>query len=217
MVLSYPFIGEVSRKNFRKKTSAYLRLLTWNVVQTDGALVVRIGRTTLTLTPFYLFLLLTEWDLSIEYYLPEFSLQGKVVLDVGAGCGETDDSSYFNHGASKVICVECDKEALAHLRKNSARNNWNVEILDHSFELGDINREYDFMKVDCEGGEVALLGSEHDLGPCVIEVHSAELCDVFMSKFKLVELVRLFETIRVLGTARISINDSSSRDRKEKR
>ena len=199
IVLSYPFLGEVSWKNFTEKTSAYLRLLTWNVAQTGDGFVVRIGNTTLTLPRNYMYLTLMEWDVWRKHYLPEFSLQGKVVLDVGAGCGETA-YFYLKHGASKVICVECNEEALAYLRKNSSRNNWNIEIVDHPFELSDINREHDFMKVDCEGGEVVLLSSEQDLGPCVIEVHSAEIRENFMSKFKLVELLRIYETIWILGT-----------------
>ena len=199
IVLSYPCVGEVNWKNFSKKTSAYLRLLTWNVAQTDRAFVVRTGHTTLTLSRDCLFLILTQWDLWSKYYLPEFSLQGKVVLDVGAGCGETA-YFYFKHGASKVMCVECNEEALAYLKKNSARNNWNTEILDHPFELSDINREYDFMKVDCEGSEAAILSSERDLRPCVIEVHSAEIREKFMSKFKLVELLRPPEHNWILST-----------------
>ena len=202
IVLSYPCVGEVSWKNFSEKTSAYLRLLTWTVAQTDGAFVVRTGHTRLALSRDYLFMMLTEWGLWRRYYLPKFSLQGKVVLDVGAGCGETA-YFYFKHGASKVICVESNEEALANLRRNCSRNNWNVEILDHPFELGDINREYDFMKVDCEGGEVVLLSSERDLRQCVIEVHSADLRQKFMSKFKLQELFRLSENTWILGTASV--------------
>lgn len=202
IVLSYPCIGEVGWKNFSEKTSAYLRLLTWHVAQTDGAFVVHTGKTILTLSAPYLFLMLTQWGLWTKYYLPEFSLQGKVVLDVGAGCGETA-YFYFRHGASKVICVECKEEALALIRKNSVRNNWNIEIVDHPFELDDMNREYDFMKVDCEGGEVVLLSSKHNLAPCVIEVHSAELRDAFISKFKLVELLRPPRDNWILGTASV--------------
>src|SRR5207245_11276968 len=57
---------------------------------------------------------LVEWH---KWYLPQKSIEGKTVLDVGAGCGETA-FFYLKHGAQHVICVEPAGEALQMVMKN---------------------------------------------------------------------------------------------------
>lgn len=71
----------------------------------------------------------TKWK---KWYLPpdhRKGIKGQVVLDVGAGCGET---AYFflKNGASKVISIEPDKKAFEILSENSRVNGWNVESLE---------------------------------------------------------------------------------------
>src|SRR5713101_958067 len=53
-------------------------------------------------------------------YLP-VSVEGKIVLDVGAGCGETS-AFYIAHGARKVIAIEPDKRAYSLLLRNIKAN-----------------------------------------------------------------------------------------------
>ena len=79
-------------------------------------------------------------------YLPV----GDTVLDVGAGCGETA-LLYLNHGAKKVICIECDPEALKHLRKNFSSDD-RVLI---------VNVRIDSIKIDIEGSEDGLVIETH--------------------------------------------------------
>lgn len=44
-----------------------------------------------------------------------------IVLDVGAGCGETAQF-FLNHGAQRVIAIEADPEAFACLYRNAERH-----------------------------------------------------------------------------------------------
>jgi 2-polyprenyl-3-methyl-5-hydroxy-6-metoxy-1,4-benzoquinol methylase len=75
-----------------------------------------------------------EWKVWEKYYIPHFSLQGKTILDVGAGCGETA-LLFFLHGAYKVIAVEPNVKAVECLKENMERNDWNVEIVAEPFSL----------------------------------------------------------------------------------
>jgi len=50
-------------------------------------------------------------------YLPRHSIEGKVVLDVGAGCGETA-ALFLAAGARSVVCVEPNREAFFLLLEN---------------------------------------------------------------------------------------------------
>jgi 2-polyprenyl-3-methyl-5-hydroxy-6-metoxy-1,4-benzoquinol methylase len=63
-----------------------------------------------------------EWDIWEKYYIPPFSLKGKTVLDVGAGCGETV-FLFFLHGAKKVIAIEPNVKAVKYLKENAKKNN----------------------------------------------------------------------------------------------
>ena len=92
---------------------------------------------------------LSMWHL---YYLPNKSLVGKTVLDLGAGCGETAHF-YLNHGASRVICVEPDKKLLERLRRNFGDDPRVVivpEFVDH-------------IKMDIEGAEEGMIFEAHFL------------------------------------------------------
>jgi SAM-dependent methyltransferase len=126
------------------------------------------------------FIVIDEWKTWEKYYLPPFTLYGKTVLDVGAGCGETA-FFYILYGAEKVIAIEPDEKALKCLKENVKKNNWNVEIIPEPFKAEHLNLPHDFMKMDIEGGEVALIDLKINK-PCVVEVHSYELMLKFQEK-----------------------------------
>ena len=114
-----------------------------------------------------------EW----KYYLPPFNLKDKVILDVGAGCGET--ARYFLlNGAERVICIENNEECLRYLGVNSYRGNIFVIPLDFSIDmLSDI--DYDYCKIDIEGYEALIINGYEKgiiklnmLKSMVIECHS---------------------------------------------
>jgi len=120
------------------------------------------------------YIMLDEWDIWKRYYLPPFPLKGKTVLDVGAGCGETA-LLYFLHGASKVIAIEPNANAVKYLYENIRGNHWNVEVFPEPFSLGHLNLDFDFMKMDCEGCEELLLSIPEVSKPSVVEVHNNNL------------------------------------------
>lgn len=122
----------------------------------------------------------TMWE---PYYLPNFDLKGKTVLDVGAGCGETA-FFYLRHGAKKVLCVEPNTCVLRLLRQNCTENKWDVEIIPEKFNLGILKKQsFDFMKMDGEGCERELLQLDSFEVPCVIEAHGRELAKSLSTKF----------------------------------
>lgn len=130
-----------------------------------------------------------EWK---QQYAPPFSLLGKTVLDVGSGCGETP-LIWFELGASKVICVDSNPYACYHLRENADHNNWNVEIHHDLFNEKHLKLDWDFAKIDCEGGENFIMFNSVALPkkPIVLETHSALLTYYFLS--------RLFNCFQVLN------------------
>jgi SAM-dependent methyltransferase len=129
----------------------------------------------------YALLIIDEWKEWEKYYIPHFSLHGKTVLDVGAGCGETA-LLFFLHGAYKVIAVEPNVKAVECLKENVERNNWNVEIVAEPFSLEHLKLDYDFMKVDGEGCEELLSSLPRVDKPCVVEVHNNKLLNKFIKK-----------------------------------
>lgn len=121
----------------------------------------------------YFIMLANEWNSWEKYYLPIFSLKGKTVLDVGAGCGETA-FFYLLHGAKKVVAIEPDLKAANCLRENTRRNKWNVEIIPEHFKTEHLRIPHDFMKMDIEGREGELLNVSY-AKECIVEVHTDEL------------------------------------------
>jgi hypothetical protein len=112
-----------------------------------------------------------------QYYLP-VDVSNKTVLDIGAGEGETA-WFYLKHGAKKVVCVEPEKEAYNRLLGNAVGKP--MEAINRIFRLDDLNLKYDFLKVDIEGYEEALLNVELKK-PAIIEVHGLQLRDRFKLK-----------------------------------
>ena len=147
-----------------------------------------------------------EWKQWEKHYLPEFSLDGKTILDVGAGCGETA-YLYFQHGAKRVIAIEIDPAQVEVLKRNSDLNSWNngtreLKIISRAFELHDLTREkFDFAKIDIEGGEADLLKLDEISFPLVMEAHGIELRDKLVQKFGLSILVKALplEDVWLLG------------------
>lgn len=122
-----------------------------------------------------------EWKVWEQFYTLNFPLEGKTVLDVGAGCGETA-FFFFLHGAYKVIAVEPNAKAVSLLRQNAEINKWNVEVIEEPFSLSLLKLDYDFMKMDGEGCEEQLLSLPKIDRPCVVEVHSSNLLNKFLEK-----------------------------------
>jgi len=127
-----------------------------------------------------------KWD---SDYLPEFSLEGSTVLDVGAGCGETA-LFFLDNGAKRVFCVEPDPGAAKVLALNVESQGWNAQVFEQSLSAELLGLEYDFAKIDCEGGEVVLLDERvKDIGPCRIELHDFALStkqrEAIINKFAL--------------------------------
>lgn len=126
------------------------RIRKLNIVDEDEkSIVIKAHGQQLKLLVQNLICLMNEWKVWQKYYLPNFSLQGKTVLDVGAGCGETA-FLYFLHGARKVVAVEPNTDAVECLIENVAINKWNVEIIPEPFKLEHLEIQHDFMKMDGE-------------------------------------------------------------------
>jgi hypothetical protein len=124
-------------------------------------------------------MMLYEWKTWTKHYAPRgFDFHGKTVLDVGAGEGETVEF-YRLQGAGKFICVEPDPQRAARLRENSTRNGWDAEVFEEPFSLRFLEREFDFMKMDCEGCEQILLGTRVAF-PCVLETHGSSTSAEFL-------------------------------------
>jgi SAM-dependent methyltransferase len=152
----------------------------WRMVSKD---TVQIGPYVLELNPYYFELLWREWRSWKNWYLPPWSLKGKTVLDVGAGCGETA-LFYYHHGAKKVIAIEPQPSLVSLLRRNMARNSWEMEVVEGPFEKSMLEWSFDFMKMDGEGCETLLLEAG-SLPPCAIEAHDRVFVDSLGEKFAL--------------------------------
>jgi SAM-dependent methyltransferase len=162
-----------------------LRTRGWKMLERDdGTVMVRHGSTALSLTPAKAAALVWEWPYWERDYLPPFSLKGKTVLDVGAGCGETAHL-FFHHGANKLIAVEPAPGDVELLRLNAKNLGWNIEVIPERFSLEHLRLGFDFMKMDIEGGESALLELSELAFPCAMETHGADLTRQLVDKFGL--------------------------------
>lgn len=150
----------------------------WKIVDDN---TVKIGPYVLELTPYYFELLWREWRSWKNWYLPQWSLKGKTVLDVGAGCGETA-LFYYCHGASRVIAIEPQSSLVPLLRRNMSRNKWDMKIVEGPFQASMLEWNFDFMKMDGEGCEAQLL-TEDSLPPCAIEAHDRAVADGLKERF----------------------------------
>ena len=113
-----------------------------------------------------------DWD---KHYLP-ISVRNLVVLDVGAGEGETA-RFFLQKGAAKVICIEPSHDSFKYLKRNSVSHP--IVPINKFFEMSDLlTQSFDFLKMDIEGYEESLLETEL-IKPAVVEVHGLQLRDKF--------------------------------------
>lgn len=121
--------------------------------------------------PYYGILYINERDNWIYDYLPIDGVEDKIILDIGAGCGETA-KFYLDNGAKKVICIEPDYNAYKYLLHNSYFDDRIIPIHKY-FNIDMLNIKHDFMKMDIEGAEILfLLYANNYNKSCVIEAHS---------------------------------------------
>jgi len=126
-------------------------------------------------------MMLYEWGTWARYYAPRpFDFRGKTILDVGAGEGETVEL-YRQRGAARFICVEPDAIRAGKLRANSERNKWDAEIFEEPFSRKFLQMRFDFMKMDCEGCESLLIGTDVAF-PAVLETHGDTTADFLKMK-----------------------------------
>jgi hypothetical protein len=124
-------------------------------------------------------MMLYEWRTWTRCYVPRgFDFHGKTIMDVGAGEGETVEL-YRLLGAKKFICIEPDHQRASRLRENATHNGWEAEVFEEPFSLKFLEREFDFMKMDCEGCERVLLGTRVAF-PCVLETHERSTTEGFL-------------------------------------
>jgi len=153
----------------------------------------------LHLTSYHLGMAAIEWKTWEDCYLPKFPLDGKTVLDVGSGSGETAHF-YFLNGARKVIAIEPERRPCDMLRENALRNGWTIEIIEREFAPEDLEIPHDFMKMDCEGCENILLSRRvRELQPCVIETHDFSTSNALQRKFGLTLVLRVTQDVRILA------------------
>lgn len=133
------------------------------------------------------------WFFSLEYgilylkereewrslYLPPWSLKGKTVLDVGAGCGESA-KFFLDNGAFRVVAVEPNRECWPYLEKNAESHSMHIveDPFNPSMMLHDF--DYDFVKMDIEGYESLLIPYlDYISVPMAVECHNKYVCDRF--------------------------------------
>lgn len=95
---------------------------------------------------------LAQWH---SHYLP-IDIEGKTVLDVGAGNGETPQL-FFNHKARHVIAIDSEAELLAENFKGDPH----AVIVPKDASIVVIPWAVDLIKSDCEGGEKNMLVEIH--------------------------------------------------------
>jgi len=190
----------------------------WNLErQGTDSYLARHGNDSLVLNEARMTSVICEWSQWQNYYLPQFNLRGKTVLDIGAGCGETA-YFYFQNGAANVIAIEMDPSEVELLKRNAELNGWNsngriIKIIPRAFELDDIRREkFDFVKIDIEGGEAELLKLNRIDFPLIMEVHGEELRDRLTKKFGLAVLLKAIplEDVWLLGNRVVAQSSSRS-------
>ena len=142
--------------------------------------IVKTGKYTLKLNRRKAALMVSEWSLWNDYYIPPSGIVGKTILEVGAGCGESA-ALLFEKGAKRAVCVERSSEEVAYLRENVKANGWNVEIVPTAFNLSLLTDEFNLVRMDCEGCEAELLRLDK-LPNVIAEVHTEELKRKFLER-----------------------------------
>lgn len=143
---------------------------------------IRIGTWTFSIP--YGMLYLDEKHCWGRDYTPPGGLQGRTVLDVGAGDGETA-KWFIDRGASQVLAVEKSPDRLRYLRRN-AENNSGLKVINGSFNPEvHLQIPVDLVKIDIEGYEILFaeyLESHPEFNvDVVLEAHSVYLINRFKS------------------------------------
>ena len=140
--------------------------------------LIRAYTSGLSLDYYCRFLMAKEWGNQWHWYIPRGGLEGKTVLDIGAGCGETT-YLFLEHGAKEVIAIEPDLKRVAMFRRNMWRFNWKATLYGRRFEPSDLDIPHDFLKADMEGYEQLMLDRPEKIRPCTLEVHTHYLRERF--------------------------------------
>ncbi|HKT21431.1 MAG TPA: hypothetical protein VJR06_02235 [Nitrososphaerales archaeon] len=164
----------------------------WRVERSDSkAIVFTKGPFEVSMDRYHGSVFLSELLAWERLYMPKGGVEGKTILDVGAGSGETA-LFYFGRGAKMLVCVEPSHESAVHLKRNIERNHWNASAFEEPFSLSRLSIPHDFLKFDAEGAEAALLSYGGELGPSRIEIHPGiigrDASDAIVKKFGLTRI-----------------------------
>ena len=173
------------------RMNAVHRLINFLVIEQ-----VRLFGFKMQLLPYYLWMTKREWAEWEMFYLP-MPVKDKVVLDVGAGCGETA-AFYLHHGAKRVVAIESNPLTYDILCRNITSNQMPVEPILSTFDLSHLKIKHDLLKMDVEGAESLLLDYGGSLGACTIEVHEGVhpgLSNKLVQKFKLATRYPVFDSV----------------------
>ncbi len=173
-----------------------LKILHWgdDVSFTDGQF-------TLKITKEYALILLKELHNWNQWY-GNGDFSNKIVMDAGAGCGETI-YWYAKHGCRNFVAIESNQKCIRYLEENSRVNGWNTKIINDFFNIEHLKITHDYLKLDVEGGEKTLLDDSVTpelLGSFVVELHPSfigvETCQMLIEKFhlKLVDKEGIYST-----------------------
>ncbi len=116
------------------------------------------------------------------YYDPPSGLKGKIVIDVGGGCGESA-KHFIDNGASKVIIYEPNPAAWPYLDYNGSRHP-EMQIIKAPYDPSQLSKmKFDLLKIDTEGYEVELIPYLDELRDrdVVVETHSNYALDKFLA------------------------------------
>lgn len=155
----------------------------WRLARVPGSDLVEVSTPldTLRMSRDRAGMMLYEWGTWLRCYAPKgFDFRGKTVLDVGSGEGETVEL-YRQLGAERFLCVEVDPQRAKRLRENSSRNGWDVQVFEEPFSPKFLELKFDFLKMDCEGCETALIGTPIKV-PCVLETHQPSTTEAFLKE-----------------------------------
>ncbi len=198
------FLACPARWRYRLYEALYVRAITrypkvmhlrpqtsdWGIGRREGLTSLKREGKELLLDPKNAMTVLDEWPIWEKYLLPSFPLEGKTVLDVGAAGGDTA-FFYFTHGAKQVVGVEADPRRCKIFKLNAERLGWDARIICEPFSARHLSIPHDFLKVDCDGGETALLEVD-SIKPSAMELHpwivGQGTVDQIVSKFKMSHL-----------------------------